>query len=151
MQRAGELWELDSTSGTLLSKRYKGKEVGTITKAGYLVVEADGKQYLAHRVVWLLSTGAFPSGAVDHINGNKLDNRLSNLRLASGSQNNHNAKAHSDNALGIKGVCPTGKGTYRAYVNCMGKMYQTYHKSVASAEAWVRSKRVELHGAFCRH
>lgn len=149
--RAHELWAYCPSTGQFTSKRYKGKVVGFKTTAGYVGLEVDGVQMLAHRIAWLMVHGEFPQGALDHVDGDKMNNRISNLRIASVSENNFNAKAHADNSLGIKGVCPTGNGMFRAYVSCHGIMYQTYHKTQAKAEVWVKAKRAELHGAFCRH
>lgn len=151
LARAHELWDYNRYNGKFYSKRYLGRVVGTVTKAGYVVLEADGKQYLAHRIAWLFIAGEFPSESIDHVNGDKTDNRPCNLRLATISENNHNSKAHADNLLGIKGVCPTGKGTYRAYVSYKRRLYQTYHKTLEAAVKWVRNKRAELHGEFCHH
>ena len=111
--RCKDLWEYDALTGLFWSKRYTGKCVGSTTDAGYVVIEADGKQYLAHRLAWLYSYGTLP--------------------------------------VGIKGVCPTGKGTYRAYVNRHKKMYQAYFSTVEAAQEWVINKRAELHGAFTRN
>lgn len=149
-QRAKELWSYDNLTGVFTSRRYKGRVVGTLTKAGYRVIEADGVQYLAHRLAWLYWYGTPPS-LIDHIDCNKDNNSIENLREASISENDWNMNAHSDNTLGIKGVCSTGKGTFKAAVGKHGKMYQAYFKTVAEAQAWVVNKRAELHGVFKRN
>ena len=58
----------------------KGKVIGTRDRYGYLVYNILGKQYKVHRLVWLLETGKWPSGVIDHIDGIKDNNRFSNLR-----------------------------------------------------------------------
>jgi HNH endonuclease/AP2 domain len=93
------------------------KEAGTITGHGYRYIRVNGKMMLAHRMAWLMAYGEDPEGKlIDHINGNRLDNRIENLRLATYSQNSANAKRHSRNTSGLKGaskVVRKGKWTGR--------------------------------------
>ena len=80
------------------------KEAGTITGHGYRYIRVNQKMMLAHRMAWLMFYGTEPDGLVDHINGNRLDNRIVNLRIATYSQNAANAKRHSRNTSGLKGA-----------------------------------------------
>ena len=70
-----------------------GKEVGTTNSHGYRQISIDGKIYLAHRLAWLWATGKWPSTGLDHINRQRDDNRILNLREATQAQNLQNRKA----------------------------------------------------------
>lgn len=71
---------------------------------GYKDIKIGGKLYAAHRLAWLYTRGCWPDGQVDHINGDRGDNRACNLRLATNRQNQQNQKKRSDNSSGLKGV-----------------------------------------------
>ena len=58
-----------------------GGVAGTPTSDGYRVIKIDGRAYLAHRIAWLITYGKWPEGRVDHVNGEKSDNRLTNLSV----------------------------------------------------------------------
>ena len=80
-----------------------GRRVGCIHHSGYRHFRIFGKLYREHRVIFFLHHGYFPE-FVDHIDGDRQNNRIENLREATKSQNNMNAKLRKDNTSGIKGV-----------------------------------------------
>lgn len=88
---------------TRSNRAVKGKIASSVNVQGYLRIGILGKTYLAHRLVWLYMYGEFPT-IIDHINGNKVDNRLENLRECTASQNLHNREKPSSNTSGYKGV-----------------------------------------------
>ena len=72
--------------------------------AGYLHGALDGKKFFAHRIAWALHYGSFPLQEIDHINHDRTDNRISNLRDASRFSNGKNLSKKSSNKTGIIGV-----------------------------------------------
>jgi hypothetical protein len=70
-----------------------GKPAGWMHWKGYWRIEIDGKDYASHRLAWLYVYGCWPKNQLDHINRNKSDNRIKNLREATNGQNGANSKA----------------------------------------------------------
>lgn len=81
-----------------------GKRAGTVDFNGYVVITINKKRHKAHRLAWLWMHGAWPEIAIDHINGERTDNRISNLREANWSENQHNRRLQRNNKSGYPGV-----------------------------------------------
>lgn len=116
---------------------------------GYLRVSRGGRTYYAHRLAWFLMTGRWPS-RVDHVNGDRSDNRWENLREATPSQNSANAALASTNTTGRKGVTRY-RGTFRAQIQVRGKrLWLGDHASKdAAAAAYAKAARAAF-GPFAR-
>jgi hypothetical protein len=89
---------------TRTSKRMKGLVAGDTKPDGRHRIGVDGVRYKAHRLAWLYVHGTWPSGMIDHIDGNPSNNAIANLRDCTMSQNQANKKRRSDNTSGYKGV-----------------------------------------------
>lgn len=92
-------WRVDRPNGVTAGS----EALGYIDNKGYRRVKIDGVSCKLHRVAWALSHDNWPN-QIDHVNGKKDDNRLENLRLADGTQNNANKRKLSNNSSGYKGV-----------------------------------------------
>lgn len=111
----------------------------------------DTKMY-THRFVWEQANGSIPDGCdIDHINGDKRDNRLSNLRLSNKSTNGFNRPAQANNKLGAKNVYYNGFSytvqVAKRGVRYSGGSYATLPEAIAAAT----SLRNVLHGEFACH
>ena len=109
-ERLREVLEYNEDTGVFtwkVNKIYKcskGTKAGKINNVGYVSIGIDGRQYLAHRLAWLSYYGYLPENCIDHINGDKTDNSIHNLREVSKSCNAFNSKINVLNKSGIKGV-----------------------------------------------
>ena len=79
-----------------------GQRAGCLHHKGYINIEIHGKHYAAHRLAWFYMNRKWPLDQIDHINVNRSDNRICNLREATNSQNRANSR--SANRTGFKGV-----------------------------------------------
>ena len=108
VERLRELLDYSPETGIFTWKigghgwRRVGVLAGSQSIKGYQTIGIDGREYAAHRLAWLYVHGEWPEGALDHINRDKADNRIANLRPATYSQNRANRLGKS--ASGFKGV-----------------------------------------------
>lgn len=99
-----EYLNYDSKTGNITWKKERvgrgrnaarvGKKVGHLTTRGYVQIIFNNKQYKAHRVAWFLYYGKWPKNQIDHINGNKSDNRIKNIRDVTNVENCRNKEKH---------------------------------------------------------
>lgn len=126
-----------------------GKVAGTIKPTGYIVILVNRRLYRAHRLAWLYVTGEWPKYEIDHINGDRMNNRFSNLREATKAENNWNKKIRSDSKTGFKNVLSYPWGAFYVRIVANKKTYtfgpyRTKEQAIRIAE----EKRKEIHGAF---
>jgi len=129
-----------------------GIKAGSIRKDGYWKVGFKGKAPTAHRIIFLYHHGYLPKN-IDHINGIKTDNRIENLRAATDSQNQCNAKINTKNKSGIKGVC-WNKNTkkWRVYLYINGKFTEFGHYfDINVAKFVANTMRYKYHGEFANN
>ena len=134
-------------AASVWNSRFSGKQAGWKASNGYVAVSIAGKKEYVHRVIWAMFYGYAPKEDIDHINGNRCDNRLENLREASRSKNLQNVKVArvSNKSSGILGVSRNHNG-WRARITLDGveKSLGTYAIAQDASEAYITAKR-ELH------
>ena len=87
------------------NRRYAETEALTaINDQGYRIGSIFNKSYRAHRVAWAMHYGTWPDQEIDHTNGNRLDNKIENLRCVSSTENSRNKAIHKNNTSGVCGV-----------------------------------------------
>lgn len=112
----------------------------------YVQAQIDGTLYYTHRLAWLYTHGAWPLGMIDHIDGNKTNNSIANLRDVNTSKNGQNQrKAMSHNKCGVLGVGVVGS-RFRALINDSGKQLYlgTFDTPEEAHETYLTAKR-KLH------
>lgn len=125
-QNTGKLfWKKDVSK-----KVKKGDEAGSVNSCGYCQIRIKEKNYKAHRIIWLHVHGYFPENPLDHINRDRLDNRIENLREVSQQCNLRNTGNFKHNTSGIKGVHfykRVGKWCAKIMINRKSKSLGSYH------------------------
>jgi hypothetical protein len=104
------LLSYDPESGVIIRKvdfannAKAGDEAGWLSDKGYIRMRVAGGMHYAHRVAWLLFYGVEPDGEIDHIDGNRANNQISNLRVVTPIENMRNKKMYHTNYTGISGI-----------------------------------------------
>lgn len=130
-----------------------GKVTGCVDKAtGYVKIHIEGFLYLAHRLAWIYMHGDCEGMMVDHINMDRADNRIENLRLVNNSQNMHNRLATKASKTGYKGVYitpSTGRFTTKIKIGKKPVSLGTYATPELAYEAYKKAA-AELLPDYCR-
>jgi hypothetical protein len=121
------------------NRKYGGKAAG-YTSGIYHRILFKRVLFTGHRIAWFMHYGEEPSDQIDHINGDKLDNRISNLRVVGTKENARNRPLRSDNKTGVNGVYPTQFGTWYAQACVDGKnkhigTFKTFDEAVEARMA----------------
>jgi hypothetical protein len=155
--RLHELLEYDQETGDFRWRKRKairiaaGQIAGGVSKpSGYWLICIDGCLYRAHQLAWLYVTGQWGRPLIDHRDGNPANNRWSNLRCATRSENSHNRGLQRNNTSGFKGVS-LHKGKWRAQIRKDGRIrvLGAFPTPQEAHAAYVAAAR-ELFGEFAR-
>ena len=151
-----EIFNYDSKNGGLYWKNpssfrvKKGDRAGCIDDLGYRRITIKPYRYREHQLIWLIEHGFLPKLQIDHIDGNKSNNHINNLREVSNKQNSENRNFNKNNKLRVKGVY-----LFRnKYCACIQNNYKRYHlgvyKTLEDAQAAYinASKKMHTHNLF---
>jgi hypothetical protein len=148
--RLKQLLSYDAASGVFtrvahVANQPAGVEATSLHPSGYVYIAVDGRGYRAHRLAWLYVYGGWPIAAIDHINRDRADNRLANLRLATASQNTQNSSR--PNQSGLRGVSGNhGKWAARITIHQKTMSLGTYATKEEAHEAYrAAASRVHTH------
>jgi len=143
------LLDYDPNTGAFLWKN-TGRTAGGI-KDGYWAIRINRKNYYGHRLAWLIVKGAWPSGDIDHEDLNRANNKFSNLREATPSQNGSNSAVRRNNKVGLKGVRREKKGRFQAQITVNRKCRRIgrYDTAEEAHAAYVKAAK-NLFGEFAR-
>lgn len=148
-EQVRDLFSYDAATGmvTRLVQRGNrapaGADVGSADLYGYRTVRINRRSYKLHRIIWLHAYGVWPTGDVDHINGERSDNRLSNLRDVPRRTNLQNqSKAPNNKSTGVLGVYRDG-GRFYARISIDNKSCHlgTFDTVAEASAAYVSAKR----------
>lgn len=140
----------DEATGQFVRKVTAGGQVagsvaGTIKSAGHVEISVGGHVCKAHRLAWLYVYGEWPKGVIDHINGDRKDNRIVNLRDVSNAINLQNQRrAQRNSTTGVLGVSiDKATGRYRAQIQIAGagKSLGRYASKDEARRAYINAKR----------
>lgn len=129
------------------NKRFAGKAAGGRVGEGYIMVRVHKQGLLVHRVVMALATGRWPA-EVDHIDGRRANNCLSNLREVTRAENARNQCLRSNNTSGVVGVCfDVSRGKWLAQTRRLGRTI-FLGRFDTMAQAIVARRAADIHYGF---
>lgn len=136
---------------TMSIRRKKGERAGSLTD-DYRRIGLNEASYLEHRLAWFYVHGSWPAAHIDHVNCQRADNRIANLRDATRDQNLSNVSKYANNKSGFKGVhLHKASKLWAAMCRSKGKKYSAgYHKTPELAAAAYDALASQLHGDFHR-
>jgi hypothetical protein len=150
-QKLRELLNYDPETGIFtrriaLCNAVKAGDVAGSNSNGYLALHVAGRRYKAHRLAWMYVYGDWPKSHIDHINGDKADNRITNLRDVDRSTNLQNMRlATKRNSVGLMGVYPVkGRYTSKIMVNGASRYLGCFKTAEEAHAAYLEAKR-EFH------
>jgi hypothetical protein len=157
-EKIKELLDYNPETGIFIWKsktsKYSPIKVGSIAgylkSSGYRIIEIYNKAFREHRLAWLYVYGVFPSDQIDHINGIRDDNRISNLREATNKENSFNKKPSKNNTSGYKGVSWNKKNNkWVSQIRVDKKsIYLGLYDSLEDAAIAYQAAAIRYHGDF---
>lgn len=148
-KRGQLVWRLRADKPAHWNTRYAGKDAGTRRPDGYVVVSIDGVKFYLHRLIWKMDTGREPSPLLDHRDGNRSDNRKTNLREATVTQNMMNQRAWGSLPKGV--YFHRKSKTFAARITVNGKCIGLgYFNSAEGAGQAYAAAAIEYFGEFSR-
>lgn len=131
------------------SRARKGELAGSVNTIGYLVIGVGKKDLLAHRIAWAIVYGSLPP-VIDHVDGNKLNNAIGNLRAANKSLNGANRGAQRNSLSGCKGVSKHHrKWAATIMINKKSKYLGLFNTKEEAASAYMKAAEAAF-GEFAR-
>lgn len=142
---------VDQRSCSIWNAQFSGVEAFTAYSKGYKRGNINGFFVYAHRVIWAMHTGAWPIDQIDHINHNRDDNRIINLREVSVVENSQNSKLYNTNSSGVTGVSFCKRlNKWRAYIMIDYKQISLGY-FIDKSQAIIARKQAELSNGFHRN
>lgn len=147
-----EVLEYNTYTGDFTNKisgirRVKGSKAGSLTSLGYIRVTIDRKVFMAHRLAWFYCFEEWPTGIIDHIDGNKSNNILNNLRETTETLNKGNTQKQSNNTSGFKGVSfdkESGKFKASIRINRVLKNLGRYATAQEASLVYLQASRLHF-------
>lgn len=138
-------WKYVDGARPCVNSRKAGKTAGSLHSEGYLTINIDRRNLYAHRLAWLYFYGEWPRGIIDHINGNRRDNRISNLRDTTRSVNVQNYRSAAKNSKsGLLGAYYHKKsGKFKPEITISGVRLRlgVFDTAEAAHDAYIKAKR----------
>lgn len=135
----------DTRIGRSWDTRLAGKVAGCRLPVGYIYVSIGGERYYAHRLAWLYVYGVWPENIVDHRDRDRGNNRITNLREATYSQNMGNSKHRKNNTSGLRGAFWNKRASkWNAKMKQSGRWLHigTYNTALEAHEAYSKVARI---------
>ena len=134
------------------NSKYAGSVAGGKNSKGYIQIKIEKVIYKAHRIAILFTTGTIPNNDVDHIDGDKCNNKIKNLRIANRSQNVANTKVRINSTSGLKCVCwNIGNKKYQARIRVDGASVHLGYFDCPAAASFAYQIAADIHfGEFAR-
>jgi hypothetical protein len=124
------------------NSRWAGQVAFRKSDFGYMRGSVNGRKVLAHRVIWAMHHGEWPRGQIDHINGDRSDNRIENLREVDAAGNARNHPMHRNNTSGEVGV--TWNALRKKWMVRAGKRFVGYFTDLEKAAEARRAAAIEM-------